>query len=209
MGKIIRNGIKFSGTVDTANNINYDNSLSGLEAKTAQEAIDEINDTVDELNTSLEEIKTSFQDGCDTIVAGCTTYGATPTSNSPTDIVNAVKTIHTDRYNAGVTAGKQAVNPVYITHGVSIHTAEASATISNYDKVLVVCWGFNDNYPTITVTKPSGSTTEYDSSDLRAQIATATTWRGATRAMIVSGVKGKAIKFSIGYGGMYIIFGLS
>lgn len=42
MGKIIRNGIKYSGTTDSANKINYDNSLSGLEAKTAQEAIDEL-----------------------------------------------------------------------------------------------------------------------------------------------------------------------
>lgn len=40
MGKIIRNGIEFSGTSDSANNINYDNSVSGLEARTAQEAID-------------------------------------------------------------------------------------------------------------------------------------------------------------------------
>ena len=46
MGKIIRNGISFSGTRDTANNINYDNSLSGLNAKTTQEAIDEINSKV-------------------------------------------------------------------------------------------------------------------------------------------------------------------
>lgn len=42
MGKIIRNGIEFSSTVDTANNISYDNSLSGLEATTAQKAIDEV-----------------------------------------------------------------------------------------------------------------------------------------------------------------------
>lgn len=50
MGKIIRNGIKYSGTTDSANKINYDNSLSGLEAKTAQEAIDELSDS---LNTLL------------------------------------------------------------------------------------------------------------------------------------------------------------
>ena len=54
MGKIIRNGISFSGAViDTANNINYDNSISGLEAKTTQEAIDEINETVEEINENL------------------------------------------------------------------------------------------------------------------------------------------------------------
>ena len=53
----------------------------------------------------------NFQDGCDTIVAGCTTYGATPTSNSPTDIVNAIKKIYTDRYNSGVTNGSNAGYP--------------------------------------------------------------------------------------------------
>lgn len=42
MGKIIRNGIEYSSTVDTANNISYDNSLSGLEATTTQKAIDEV-----------------------------------------------------------------------------------------------------------------------------------------------------------------------
>ena len=46
MGKIIRNGIEFSSTVDTANNISYDNSLSGLEATTTQKAIDEVAENV-------------------------------------------------------------------------------------------------------------------------------------------------------------------
>ena len=46
MGKIIRNGIEFSSTSDTANNINYDNTQSGLSAVTAQEAIDEVNDSL-------------------------------------------------------------------------------------------------------------------------------------------------------------------
>lgn len=47
MGKIIRNGIEFSSTVDTANNISYDNSLSGLDATTAQKAIDEVVDSLE------------------------------------------------------------------------------------------------------------------------------------------------------------------
>ena len=46
MGKIIRNGIEFSGTTDTANNINYDNSISSLVATTAQEAIDELDEKI-------------------------------------------------------------------------------------------------------------------------------------------------------------------
>ena len=47
MGKIIRNGIEFSSTVDTANNISYDNSLSGLEATTTQKAIDEVAESLE------------------------------------------------------------------------------------------------------------------------------------------------------------------
>ena len=42
MGKIIRNGVEFSGTLDNAANVNYNNELSGMEATTVQEAIDEV-----------------------------------------------------------------------------------------------------------------------------------------------------------------------
>lgn len=48
MGKIIRNGIEFSSTSDTADNINYNNSKSGLEAMTVQEAVDEVVDNLTE-----------------------------------------------------------------------------------------------------------------------------------------------------------------
>ena len=46
MGKIIRNGVEFSGTLDNAANVNYNNELSGMEATTVQEAIDEINESL-------------------------------------------------------------------------------------------------------------------------------------------------------------------
>lgn len=58
------------------------------------------------LNEKIEAVETAFQDGCDTIVAGCTTYGSTPTSNSPANIVEAIKAIFTNRYNSGVSATK-------------------------------------------------------------------------------------------------------
>jgi len=61
---------------------------------------------ISELSTKISNLETSFQDGCDTIVSGCTTYGSTPTSNAPADIVNAIKTIYTNRYTAGVNATK-------------------------------------------------------------------------------------------------------
>lgn len=42
MGKIIRNGIEYSGSYDNAISINYNNTNSGLNATTVQEGIDEI-----------------------------------------------------------------------------------------------------------------------------------------------------------------------
>ena len=42
MGKIIRNGVEYSGATEDATAVNYNNSLSGLNAQTVQEAIDEM-----------------------------------------------------------------------------------------------------------------------------------------------------------------------
>lgn len=46
MGKIIRNGIEYGGTYDSATSVNYDNSVSGLNARTVQEGIDELNESL-------------------------------------------------------------------------------------------------------------------------------------------------------------------
>ena len=46
MGKIIRNGIEYGGTYDSAISVNYDNSVSGLNARTVQEGIDELNESL-------------------------------------------------------------------------------------------------------------------------------------------------------------------
>ena len=48
MGKIIRNGINYGGTYDSATSVNYDNSNSGLNAHTVQEGIDEVVDSLKE-----------------------------------------------------------------------------------------------------------------------------------------------------------------
>ena len=47
MGKIIQNGIEYSGTYSNATSINYDSSASGLNAKTMQEAVDEIHENLE------------------------------------------------------------------------------------------------------------------------------------------------------------------
>lgn len=87
------------GGADKAQSVKYDNSTSKLSADNVQGAIDE-------LDVELKEVKTSFQDGCNTIVSGITAQGVTPKSNSPADIVTAVNTVATNKYNAGVTATK-------------------------------------------------------------------------------------------------------
>ena len=90
-----------------------DSEISDSETSTTKTwSSNKINTAITKLNSKLTE---NFQDGCDTIVAGCTTYGVTPTSNSPTDIVNAIKKIYTDRYNSGYNNGKNTVKNFRIT----------------------------------------------------------------------------------------------
>ena len=57
MGKIMRNGKKYSGASSSmAENIIYDNTESGLEANDVQGAIDELSSNVDEQNKKLTNI---------------------------------------------------------------------------------------------------------------------------------------------------------
>ena len=53
MGKIVRNREVYSGTYDSATSVNYDNATSGLNAKTVQEAVDEVQGNVSTLSESL------------------------------------------------------------------------------------------------------------------------------------------------------------
>ena len=87
MGKILRNGIEFSSTSDTANNINYDNSKSGLDAVTVQEAIDELSTNFTE---SLNSLKTKK------ITATTTASGNANLQLSNEDILITVFTNTTD-----------------------------------------------------------------------------------------------------------------
>ena len=65
MGKIIRNGINYGGTYDSATSVNYDNTNSGLNARTVQEGIDELHGNVDALSDSLAQYR---KDNISTIV---------------------------------------------------------------------------------------------------------------------------------------------
>ena len=59
-------------------------------------------------NDECNNIKQSFQDGCNTLVSKCTELGVTPSSNSPTDIANAIQTIANNQWSAGNTNGWSA-----------------------------------------------------------------------------------------------------
>ena len=54
MGKIVRNREVYSGTYDSATSVNYDNSNSGLPARTVQEGIDTLSEHITTINNNLE-----------------------------------------------------------------------------------------------------------------------------------------------------------
>lgn len=66
MGKIIKDGIQYAGSVSTAKRIKYDNTKSELESATVQNAIDELSNTVSELekknNSATESIEQLIDD---------------------------------------------------------------------------------------------------------------------------------------------------
>ena len=63
MGKIIRNGIEFSGACEDATAVNYNNSLSGLEAQTVQEGIDELTESLGDLFSENIAKTQTLEDG--------------------------------------------------------------------------------------------------------------------------------------------------
>lgn len=92
----------------------------------------------------IQSIKQAFQAGCDTIVAGCTTYGATPASNSPKDIVAAIKKIYNDRYAAGREQGRKDVTANPGEYGINIIKYGDSIAAESFDDFVV--YGINGDY---------------------------------------------------------------
>ena len=86
----------------------------------------------------LDEL-TSFQTGVDTIFNGCKTYGSTPTASTPAAIVNSIKAIYTNRYNAGYNAGAQS-GYKYKTIAVTglDHNCNYTHTVSDTDVTQIV-----------------------------------------------------------------------
>lgn len=58
-------------------------------------------DIFDSYGNSLRNLKSNFQAGVSTLYNKCTSWGVTPSSNSPTDVANAIDTIANNRWEAG------------------------------------------------------------------------------------------------------------
>ena len=107
MGKIIRNGIEFCGTSDTADNIIYDNKDSGLKATTVQGAIDELNGggfTVADFSSQIKEITT----------------------------VSATYTATENCYVSGRISGANSNSPLLYIDGVVVASSHASGFFDVY-----------------------------------------------------------------------------
>lgn len=55
LGKIVKNGVTYSGSSDNADNVKYNNNASNLDATNVQEAIDKLDESVDTLNSNLDK----------------------------------------------------------------------------------------------------------------------------------------------------------
>ena len=62
MGRIIRNGIEYGSGNENATNINYDGSVSGLEATTVQEAIDEMAESLGGIEFAIVDGKPQWKE---------------------------------------------------------------------------------------------------------------------------------------------------
>ena len=62
MGKIIRNGIEYCGTSDTADNIIYDNKDSGLAATTVQAAVDKVAESLGGIEFAIVDGKPQWKE---------------------------------------------------------------------------------------------------------------------------------------------------
>ena len=98
MGKIIRNGINYGGTYEDATSVNYDNTNSGLNARTVQEGIDELHGNVDVLSDNIDTLNERLEYSTEEKVVGTwidgkpiykKSYGASGLSATSNIIIDA------------------------------------------------------------------------------------------------------------------------
>ena len=111
MGDTENDKIAFSN--DTSGNITtaLNKVTSGAALKTMiaalKQAVSLANTSITQLNDECDSIRSDFQAGVNTLYNKCASCGVTPSSKTPTAISNAIQSIYTNRYNAGVSATKK------------------------------------------------------------------------------------------------------
>ena len=88
MGKIVRNREVYSGTYDSATSVNYNNTTSGLSARTVQEAVDEVQGNVNTLNESLGIQIKEIGNTVIEVAKGSSTYGSETTATGTVTFKN-------------------------------------------------------------------------------------------------------------------------
>lgn len=135
MGKIIKNGIEYSGGggASSAPKVAYDNTISELEATNVQDAIDELDTQLGVQNTQIEENKTNITEIGNTV----TEQGTKITENTTAIAENAtaitqLNSNKQDKETAITTSniGNQSVN--YANSAGSVAWASVSGKPSTY-----------------------------------------------------------------------------
>ena len=140
MGKIIRNGIEYGGTYDSATSVNYDNSVSGLNARTVQEGIDELGNNL----TASDNLKFRFA------TDGEGNYGYLGADDSfiPFSNLSLLDVIYEDTSSNNISNSSSATKTVKLSKGnylILVFRTNVSNDGSNYFANLT-------SYTNITIT---------------------------------------------------------
>lgn len=124
MAAITRDGYVIGATPSDAEDVNYNNVTSGLDATDVQEAIDEVStatetnanaiaaikdgtdiDSFSDVESAISTLQSNFQDGVDDVYNAVVAKGTTPASKSLSDVVQGIAdietaTVHTETYTA-------------------------------------------------------------------------------------------------------------
>lgn len=140
MGKIIRNGIKYSGTTNSADKINYNNTLSGLEAETAQEAFDELNTKIKNGGSNIKYLtKEQYEALPDSKLTDDVEYRITDANTTnridATDVTYGETTVHDaiSEVNSDLEAAQNDISTLNNSLTTKIYTNDNALTITYSD----------------------------------------------------------------------------
>ena len=150
MGKIIRNGIPYSGSSNSARSINYDNSNSGLEAQTAQAAVDELNKKIEDIDVSgASNIEYLTQVEYDALPASKETNGVEYRITDANTNATVARNIAYDNSESGIEAtsvqgaidallGNKKETTLLGTFSGSGNNHKLNDSLNNYDAIMYI-----------------------------------------------------------------------